>query len=112
MIFFKPVPCAENSSIIEFQAIENDVTSGKCTLNINGDKAEITDISCDDKKLYLVEGLIRSAFNYAALNGCYMGYCKVSRYTQILDSMNFSRLDGVYCNDIPSILTGNCCKKH
>ncbi len=111
MIFFKPAPISEKDGIIEFEAIENDITSGRCTLQINGSKAEITEISCDSERLYLVEGLVKSAFNYAALKNCYMGYCSDSKYALILDSMSFSKHDGIYFNDIPSILSGNCCKK-
>ena len=112
MIFFKPTVTSEREGIIKFEAIENDASFGKCTLHINGDKAEITDIDCDGERLYLVEGLIKSAFNYAALKNCYMGYCSDDKYAHILDSMNFTERDGIYFNDIPAILSGNCCKKH
>ena len=112
MIFFKPTVNTKKENVILFEAIENDAVFGKCTLEINGDKAEITALDCDSERLYLVEGLIKSAFNYAALKSCYMGYCSDVKYAHILDRMSFNKLDGVYCNDIPSILTGNCCKNH
>ncbi len=112
MIFFKPTASSDNNNVVEFEAIENDIVSGKCLLLINGDKAEVSQMNCDSDKLYLVEGLVKSAFNYAALKKCYMGYCKSGKYSLILDGMNFEKHNGVYFNDIPSILSGNCCKKH
>lgn len=112
MIFFKPTEDPENINIIDFEAIENDCACGKCTMFLSGSKAEITELICDADKAYLVEGLIKSAFNYAALKNCYMGYCKSEEYSILLDRMNFVKENGLYFNDIPTILAGNCCKYH
>ena len=109
MIFFKPTVLGDG--IVRFEAIENEAASAECKLIVNGSRAEITSISCNGDRS-LVEGIIKSAFNYAALKNCYMGYCKCDEFAHILDGMNFSKADGVYFNDIPSILTGNCCKSY
>ena len=83
---------------------------GKCQLEINGAKAFVISIDYDTDKPYIVEGLIRSAFNYAAMKNCYMGYCKCGNITAFLDKMCFEKENGIYFNDIPTILQGNCCK--
>lgn len=110
MILFRPVETPENPSFIEFEAIENDSKCGMCRLEIEGNKAVVYELSYDADKPYLVEGLIRSAFNFAALKSCYMGYCRCENIEPFLDRMNFLKENGIYFNDIPSILQGNCCK--
>ena len=111
MIFFKSVVDSKTGSTIYFEAIENDELCGKCKLVINGNRADVSEIKCDNISQYIVEGLIKSAFNYACLKNCYMGYCQSDDFSFLLDRMNFIKADGVYYNDIPSILQGNCCKK-
>ena len=111
MIFFSPTADTENSCLIYFEAIENDEVFADCKLEISGSRADVSSISCHKDKLYLIDGLIKSAFNYACSKNCYMGYCTCDEFSYILDSMNFEKDNGVYFNDIPSILMGNCCKK-
>lgn len=110
MIFFKPTVNSENECEIYIEAIENDETSGKCTLIIDGNRATVENISFDEGKPYLVEGILRSAYNYAGQKNCYMGYCKCENISRFLDRMNFIKENNVYYNDIPTILQGNCCK--
>lgn len=110
MIFFKPTVSQDNKNIIDFEAIEDETVSGSCTLIINGDKAEIKSLSCDGTKPYICEGLIKSAFNYACLKNCYMGYINTDIPMFLLGKMGFKKVNGIYLNDIPSILQGNCCK--
>lgn len=112
MIFFKPTINPDNNNEILFEAIENETVSGKCTLKIVGNKAIVDYIDYDITKGYLVEGLLKSAFNYSVSKNCYMGYCKCENISHILIAMNFVEEDGVYFNDIPSILQGNCCKNY
>lgn len=111
MIFFKPCYNDESSKEIIFEAIENESVSGKCRLIFKKNKAVVDFLSYQQDKPYLVEGLLKSAFNYAALKNYYMGYCECDNITHFLEKMNFIKADGVYYNDIPSILQGNCCKK-
>ena len=110
MIFFKPTVSADNKNIIEFEAIEDGNVSGRCTLTIDGDKAEIKSLSCDEMKPYICEGLIKSVFNYACLQNCYMGYINTDIPSFLPEKMGFKKVNGTYQNDIPSILQGNCCK--
>lgn len=110
MIFFKPTVDKQNQNEITFEALENDSIKGKCTLTINGNNAEIIDMEIENSEAHLVDGLIKSAFNYACSKNCYMGYCKCENIQHILDKMNFQKDNGVYFNDIPTILMGNCCK--
>ena len=110
MIHFRPVVTSESANEVCFEAIENDVVCGVCHMIYSSDKATVDFLSFDSNKAYLVEGLIKSAFNFAVMKSVYMGYCTCKNITAYLDKMNFEKQDGVYYNDIPSILQGNCCK--
>lgn len=112
MIFFKNEVNAENPCEIFFEALEEDISFGSCKLILEKTKAVIKTIDFDKDKPFIAEGLIKSAFNYAALKNFYMGYCECENVDGFLDRMNLEKRDGVYFNDIPSILQGNCCKKH
>lgn len=112
MIFFKPTVDTESADTVYFEALENGAAYGSCKLVLSCSRADVCEITCNGDRTYLVEGLIKSAFNYACNKNCYMGYCKGGEFTDILDKMSFEKENGVYFNDIPSILTGNCCKKH
>ena len=111
MIFFRPTKDSENPSVVHFEAIENEEVCATCQLEISGSRADVSAISCHKEKLYMIDGLIKSAFNYACSKNCYMGYCASDDFSHILDKMNFEKNNGVYFNDIPTILMGNCCKK-
>lgn len=108
MIFFKPE--STNEHCVRFTAFENDLNCGYCLMKTESDFAEVYEISYNEDKPYLVEGLLRSAFNYASLKGVYMGKCSCKNIGVFLEKMNFEKSDGVYYNDIPSILIGSCCK--
>ncbi len=110
MIHFKPVIDENTPSEAVFEAVENDAVGGKCHLILKDNKAIVDEISFDKDKPYLVEGLLKSAYNYAALKNYYMGYCECPDIAVFLRHMNFNFDNGVYFNDIPSILQGNCCK--
>lgn len=113
MIFFKSVRCPENENIVDFEALENEICFGKCRLIIDGSKAEINSLFFDENKDYIGEGLIKSAFNYACLKNCYMGYLVLEKDFDLAVNLGFQKQNGIYFNDIPSILQGNCCKaKH
>ncbi len=111
MIFFKPTVSSDCQNTIFFEAIENDAVYASCTLITDGTKAEIIALSFDESRPYLCEGIIKSAFNYACLRNCYMGYINIHTDMPLLDRMGFQKENGTYFNDIPSILQGNCCKK-
>lgn len=108
MIFFKPENLTEN--VIKFVAFENDTECGFCLMKIHGNWAEVYELIFDADKPYTVEGLLRSAFNYASLKDIYMGKCTCKNITVFLERMNFEKTDEGYINDIPTILTGSCCK--
>ncbi|MBQ7861396.1 MAG: hypothetical protein IJ349_04235 [Clostridia bacterium] len=111
MILFRRVPTGEESDEITFEAVENDAVCGKCHMIFSADKATVDNLCYEPEKPYLVEGLLKSAFNYAALENKYLGYCTCENITPFLDNMNFKKQNGEYYNDIPTILLGICCKK-
>ena len=108
MLFFKPEKLTDN--IAKFIALEDDVNCGYCLLKITNNTAEVYEIGYASDKPYLVEGLLRSAFNFASLRNVYMGKCSCKNITDFLDRMNFEKKNSEYINDIPSILMGSCCK--
>lgn len=108
MVFFKSESIDEQN--IRFSALEDELDCGFCLMKINADFAEVFELGFDEDKPYLVEGLLRSAYNYASLKGIYMGRCTCKNIDAFLERMNFEKADGVYFNDIPSILMGSCCK--
>lgn len=108
MLYFKPEELTEN--ITKFTAFEDDADNGYCLLRIERNSAEVYELNYTADKPYLVEGLLRSAFNFASLRNIYMGKCTCENINKFLDKMNFEKMDSIYINDIPSILTGSCCK--
>lgn len=111
MIHFRPCTTTGSTNEITFEAVENDVVCGSCHMVYSSDKATVDALSFEADKPYLVEGLLKSAFNFAVQKNIYMGYCTCENITHFLDNMSFEKKDGIYVSDIPSILMGNCCKK-
>ena len=108
MIFFKNTVCEKDKDIIVFEALENDILIGSCYLSLKGKNAEVFKLDYNQKKPYVVEGLLRSAFNFASLRNFYMGKCTAENIEIFLKRMNFEFIDNEYVNDIPSILMGSC----
>ncbi len=108
MIFFKHDYSDTTESVVDFNALDGETNLGKCTLVMDGMYAEVTDLSFDRSNPFVVEGLLKAAFNLAANQNCYIGRCRISEISVFLDRMNFICTDGMYENDIPSILMGSC----
>ncbi len=108
MIFFKPEILTDQTT--KFTAYEDGINYGSCLLNISKMEAEVYELEYQSDKPYLVEGLLRSAYNFASLKNIYIGKCTCKNITSFLDKMNFEKTDEGYVNDIPSILMGSCCK--
>lgn len=109
MIFFESTVNSDNT--ITFKAVENDKSYGNCILDLNGKKAVLYRISYDSEKPYIAEGLIKAAFNYAALKNYYIGECVCENIDSLLLRLGFKKTENTYVSDIPSILMGTCCKK-
>ena len=108
MIFFKNT--VKDDFTIEFEALEREKTIGSCTLRLTDNLADVTELTYSENSPYAVEGLLRSAYNYAGLRNYYMARCSARNIDSFLDGMNFTKQDGEYVGDIPSILMGSCCK--
>ncbi len=108
MIFFKNAQI--DSETVAFEALEGEKSIGKCTLVLKSNLADVTELSYDESAPYAVEGLLRSAYNYAGLKNFYMAKCTAKNIDCFLDKMNFQKANGEYSGDIPSILMGSCCK--
>lgn len=108
MIYFKPEELT--AEISKFTALENDSECGYCLMKIKNGVAEVYELKYTADKPYMVEGLLRTAFNSACLKNVYMGKCTCSNIVSFLEKMNFEKTADGFANDIPSILTGSCCK--
>ena len=109
MIFFKHTVNSDNTVL--FEAIEKDEMYGSCTLDLSSKNAVVKSIYYDSDKPYIAEGLIKSAFNYAASKNYYMGVCECEKIDSLLLRLGFGKDENRYISDIPTILTGSCCKK-
>lgn len=103
-----------NADTFEFSALENEAVIGRCTLSISSSYADVTSLTFTDGKAFVIEGLIKTAFYYAGLKGCYIGRCSCSGIEAQLERMNLIKSPKGYENDIPTILTGSCsgCKNN
>lgn len=110
MIYFKNTVSSQSENTIYFEAFENDESIGKCALVLTDKYALVSDVTYKADTLYAAEGLIKSAFNYACMKNYYMGRCATVGIDSLLERMGFYKKDGVYENDIPSILMGSCGK--
>ena len=109
MIFFKSTTKEDNT--VRFEALENELSYGECNLDISGKDAVVDYIEFDADKPYIAEGLIKSAYNYAASKNFYMGICKCENIASLLTRLGFQNTENGYMSDIPSILMGSCCRK-
>ena len=108
MIFFKNTVCESDNKVVIFEAIDSDDTIGSCTLVLGEKFAEVTKLDFDEKALFIAEGLLKSAYNYAALKNYYMAKCSANGIEALLLKLGFQLKDGEYTNDIPTILMGGC----
>ncbi len=108
MIFFKNTVCEKDKDIILFEALEDEVKIGSCYLSLKSEYADVFKVEYNSKTPYVVEGLLRSAYNFASLRNFYMGKCTAENIDIFLKRMNFEFINNEYVNDIPSILTGSC----
>ena len=108
MIFFKNTVLDKDGKIIEFEALDDDVSLGRCTLVLSDKFADVTKSS-----YFAAEGLLKSAYNYAALKNYYMAKCSVSDIDNLLKRLGFELKADEYICDIPTILMGSCsdCRK-
>lgn len=108
MIFFKSTVADEDSRVIYFEAIDGDEVIGTCTLVLDEKYAKVTKLTFNENALFIAEGLLKSAYNYAAIKNFYMAKCSVKGIEALLKKLNFQLKDGEYVNDIPSVLMGSC----
>ncbi len=122
MLYFKPVTdideikavykdkqlSADSARII---AIDGDEEKGSCYISVDAQKCFLSDIVSEENDDLLVEGLIRSALNFAANRGAYISVCREGEYKSVLEFLGFENTDGIYQGEIPELLKGSCCKK-
>ena len=107
MIYFKP-DSDENTTCI--RSFDGETVIGSCTIDVNGYECTLSELTVSLNDSLLVEGLIRSALNYAANRGAYIANCSQSEFDTVLKLLGFVINDGVYSGEIPELLKGSCCK--
>lgn len=110
MIFFKPTAVNSSSCTAVFEALEGADKLGECRLLLNGSYADVYFLSYSQKTPEIGEGLLRSAYNYAANHSAYIGTLSAKEPESASKLLNFEYSNGVYFNDIPSLLSGTCKK--
>jgi hypothetical protein len=108
MIFFRNNVSETDDRVIYFEAVENEEIAGSCTLVLRDKYAEVTRLDYDGKATFIAEGLLKSAYNYAALRNFYMAKCNITALDALLLRLGFRLTDGEYTSDIPTILMGSC----
>lgn len=111
MIYFKPTVVNSSSCTAVFEALEGEDKLGECRLLLNGSYADVYSLSFSKKTPEIGEGLLRSAYNYAANHSAYIGTLSAKEPENASKLLNFEFSNGVYFNDIPTLLSGTCQKK-
>ncbi len=108
MIFFRPKEILSQECTALFEAFENSDKLGECRLKIKGSSADVYLLSYDLSRPEVGEGLLKSAYNYAANRGAYIGTLSAKDSGIAHTYLNFKEEDGLLTNDIPSLLAGHC----
>lgn len=109
MLYFKPVKDNEKEAARIF-AIDGENELGSCYVCVDAYKCFVSEIAPKENDSLLIEGLIRSALNFAANRGAYIAECSQAEFKSVLELLGFENKDGIYKGEIPELLKGQCCK--
>ena len=110
MIYFEPAVQSSENGAVRFTAKDGASDVGFCDLLLQNSFADIVAMHLQTKDLSVGEGLLRAAFHYAANRGYYMGRFLMNDCDAVRSLLRFEWKDGVWCNDIPTLLSGTCGK--
>ena len=113
MIFFKPEflqDMSENGNDAVIVAFDGDKRIGDCRITVDGYKCILSGLNVNSDDVLTVEGLIRSALNYAANRGAYIAESECISFKNTFEYLGFKSVDGKYSGEIPELLKGSCCK--
>lgn len=103
-----------NSRLYSIKAIENGNVEGVCLFSLDRKKASVSleKLQVMDTEQTVEEGLIRAVLNFAANRGMYMAYVNDNSdfNNNLLRKMHFEEFNNKFSCDIPTALTGNCCR--
>lgn len=101
------VPCEKENSV-EFTAYDSDALVGKAEFCIDGFNMNFISINCSDD--VIIEGLARSAMNYAANRNAYIASVPKELFSSAFEKLGFSGNE-VLSVEIPeALMTGCSCK--
>ena len=110
MIIFEPSEQSIAKDTVRFTAKDGTSTIGFCDLSLQNGFADIVAVQLQTNDLSIGEGLLRAAFHFAANRGYYMGRFLTADCNSVRSLLPFELKDGVWCNDIPTLLSGTCGK--
>lgn len=91
---------------------DSSTNVGKSLVMLHEYSCELVKLECDFSDKLLTEGFVRASLNFAANRGCYMAYCGLDGFEDVLFTLGFSKNDNVFSGDIPTLLGGCCgCRK-
>ncbi len=108
MIFFNPTEVLTAECTAIFEAFCGTDKLGECRLLVDGNTGDVFFLAYDIESPEIGEGLLKSAYNYAANRGAYIGTLSAKDSGKAHTYLNFECKNGVYANDIPTLLAGHC----
>lgn len=96
-----------------FVVIEQKAVLGKALFFLENQTCTIERIVFENDRFSLLyaDGLIRSVLNFSANRGAYIAVCNLQLYKDLLLSLHFHEVNGVYTGEIPEILTCTSCSR-
>ena len=108
MIYFAPHAVGTDACAAYFEALDGEACLGVCRLRLDGNRADVFELSLTDGDAGIGEGLLRAAYHFAANKGAYWGVCSAEADKAVTARLRFESRNGVLENDIPTLLTGTC----
>lgn len=123
MIFYKPITNAEDLALYfgesgcnteypqaGYIAFEADKQIGACLVQIEGYTCTVSEVRAENNDPLVIEGLLRSALNFAGNRNVYIARCTEEEICDVLMLLGFTKKADTYEGDIPTLLAGSCCK--
>lgn len=78
--------------------------------SLNGNICILERIKSDKNEPSVIDGLLRSALDFAFRRGSDTAVCRLFEFSDELVSLGFTQKDGVFFGNTAELLQGSCCK--
>lgn len=78
--------------------------------SLNGNICILERIKSDKNETSVIDGLLRSALDFAFRRGSDTAVCRLFEFSDELVSLGFTQKDGVFSGNTAELLKGSCCK--